>query len=519
MEPKRPRHIQLRPGSTPAAQARHALRYLHDAAELRRNPLAAPFFRSATDDESGVIALRAVIRAALAPASRALRIVQECDFASRPHKAVQFEMHISERQFYRDRSHAFAVVAGALARHPAGATSRDADLALKIDFLTDLLDTGDARAVAGAVDQTLHAGVPVHARARLHALSCGAALCRGDDEAAQRDLAAAVACAEQDPVAVADCRMAQSRFDYVDGRVAEAVLLVEDAVRVTRDGSLRDDPIAVRAHVRHLRHLARLHEESNDPRTSLDLLNDAKALLVTRTHGEHALLAVMKIDAACAALALPDHVQTAFAELADAHALACRAGAPHLLAWVECLTGCAKMTAGMPGALEHARLAVTLARSGMCGEWLARALNTISRVFAGCGEPARALELVDEGHAHVLLGRYIDAISGLRRAVALHALARHRDAANAAETACERIAAVNSSHFLGSAHLVAAASHAALGNPKRARAHLLDAALPILAASGFALDYLKANELALRLTGEQQYERRVAELTTSLIAS
>jgi hypothetical protein len=173
----------------------------------------------------------------------------------------------------------------------------------------------------------------------------------------------------------------------------------------------------------------------------------------------------------------------------------------------------------MPGALQHARLAVTLARSGMCGEWRARALNTASRVFAGCGEAGRALEIIDEARAHALPGRYIDAISGLWRASALHELSRDAEAASAAEAACARIAAVNRSQFLGSAHLVAAAAHAALGKRKLALAHLVDAALPILAASGFAMEYLKANELALRLTGDTQYERRVEELTSALIAS
>lgn len=99
------------------AAVRHLLRHLHDAAQLRLNPLAEHFFsRERIDDGDSLARVRASVMAAIARSfdengsgrarvhlQRQREIILRCDVAGEPDKSVLRELGLERRQFYREK--------------------------------------------------------------------------------------------------------------------------------------------------------------------------------------------------------------------------------------------------------------------------------------------------------------------------------------------------------------------------------------------------------------------------------
>lgn len=99
------------------AAVRHLLRHLHDAAELRLNPLAENFFSGkGFDDEDPLPRIRECVLTAIARCfdengsgrarvhlERQREIILRCDVAGEPDKSVLRDLGLERRQFYREK--------------------------------------------------------------------------------------------------------------------------------------------------------------------------------------------------------------------------------------------------------------------------------------------------------------------------------------------------------------------------------------------------------------------------------
>ena len=507
--------MNLRPGTTPGAQARHALRFVNDPSRLRLNPLTQRFFAAGADDEAALIAVRSAVRSALRPGSRVATIVEQCDLQGRPHKDVAGEMNLSERQFYRERSRAFAAIADALTQHEVEVASPELEIALRIDFLQDLVDNGFSGNVLASSEADLGDEMPRAVRARLFALRAAALGTIGDAHAVNAELAAATRLADADPLALAQCRMAEAEFAYREHRQDEAKRLVGEAIALTRDGAYRQDPVAVRAHVRHLLRLAHMSEESDDPQAACGLLDRAEALVTGRMNREQASLAGVLTEFAFAALCIPGKTRTAHQAASEARMLAYRARSSALAAFAELALAFAKILGGEAGAVRHARTGVDLARSSLAGDRLGAACLAAARAFALCGQPGVSDMLLREARMHLTPRQYLHTISLVREAEVLQAFGESEQSAHVAELACRRFGTVNRTHFLGSAHFAAANAYATLRRHVSASEHLR-AALPLLESAGLLVESIRANELAATLFSEPRYARHARDLRRAL---
>jgi hypothetical protein len=509
--------VNLRPGTTPAAQARHVLRFLHDPARLRHNPLTARFFAGDADDEAALMTVRSVVRAALPPGSRMLALVERCDFQGRPHKDVAREMNLSERQFYRERSRGFRAIADALARHDVEMTNPELEIGLRIDFLHDLLQNGFAGNALAFSDSDLSAGVPRSAQARLYALRAAALVWVADAPAVAAELALASRLADGEPLAVAQCRMAEAELAYRELRVDDAKRLAGEAIALTRAPAHGQDPVAVRAHVRHLLRLAHISEESDDPRAACALLDRAEAFVTARMNREHPMLGSLMVEFAFAALCIPGKARAAEKAALEARMLAYRARSSAVAAHAEIALAFVRILAGDPAAMRHAFAGVELGRHGLAGEPLGGVCLAAARALTLCGQAGAAELLIREARTHLTPRRYLHSISLIREAEALQALGDSEQSARAAELACRRLGSVSGGHFLGSAHFAAANAYAALGRHVTASEHLR-IALPLLESAGIVVESIRANELAASLFGDPRYARNARELRHSSAA-
>ena len=112
---------RARPASSWSAACHHLFRHLGDARELRRNPIAAPFFHGAADcgihaDKLALAAIRNAILMALSEyeldalasgrveeCRRRRAIVESHILSGQPAESVAKEIHLSRAQFYRER--------------------------------------------------------------------------------------------------------------------------------------------------------------------------------------------------------------------------------------------------------------------------------------------------------------------------------------------------------------------------------------------------------------------------------
>lgn len=501
-----------------AASGLWVLRRIRNARALRGHPLTARFFAGIGDDDVVLEAIQTLVRAALPAGSRGTRIVEACDLDDVPHKQVWRRLGISERTFYRARSSAAATVAAALARVPAAVAIRTPELELDIEAWYDLHRTGFPAAVLTCSADALAPDMRPALRARLHALRATARTYAGPQDAFELELREAERFARGDRLAVADVFGARATAHYVRGETMAAIELRTRAVELSGAERVVATRAGLRAHVRHLQHLGNWHVEMVDARSGLALLERALALVLVREPNLPAVLAQLREEIACAALCVPDRAATAGNAIDQARMLAIRHGLTGRLAWIEVIAAWAKAPLRAAEALRYARRGTVLADASLGGEWLARLLLTASRVYCMHGESAAALALTERARAHIVPGGYLEAFAMMRRAEALIASGAYGDAAPIAASARSRIAAVNSSHYLGAAHATEAQAHRGLGDTARAAEHIVTA-VPLLEQGGFTLELARANQLAASLTGDRRYRQRADELDRALRAS
>jgi tetratricopeptide (TPR) repeat protein len=155
---------------------KHLLQHLHDASELRLNPLAEPYFsRDRSDDAGALLRIKDAVTAAIARCfddasvgrarvhlQRQREIVLRCDIAGEADKAVLGDIGLERRQFYREKRLARIRLGEALQHSVPSRSIGDAEVIdpcrIAMAHFRVLRDSGDS-ASAVALLQSLRANV------------------------------------------------------------------------------------------------------------------------------------------------------------------------------------------------------------------------------------------------------------------------------------------------------------------------------------------------------------------------
>jgi hypothetical protein len=480
---------------------RHLMRSLNDAPALRRNRLARSLAFPG-EDAQFVAALHDFVRSVLPARSRAWQAVHG-EANGESHKNIAARLGISERQFYRERERARALLREALrARHYLRVVHDPAEiLADELETLHAALEAGDVEWVLRRADDVLSAGLPPDLIRAFAALRACALAASGRHDAA----AAALREADGADAPASDERETEFAAAYVlaaQGRHREALAHAERAAE-PRTGDDVDDR-GRRSAARRLCLLGNLHQEYCDPARALGVLETARQALLACAMPPQGALVAVQIDIAATRLAVPDMLDQAGDEITEAY----RTAAWHDLhvqrATAE-IIGELAVLSGVTAARATSRPAgAPLDVAGMRGHAAGRMHLLSSRLRSARDDSRGALRSVQAARRSIPGAHYLAKFADLREAEALLCAGEPHAALPLALAAVDGVSLGGASHYGGSAHVAAARALHLLGRTGAAREHC-EAGVERMRRGALVVDLSRALRLALRLTGDVRY--------------
>jgi len=526
-----------------AAAAQHLLRHLDDPAGLRHNALVSPLFEK-VEGASRISAVLGRVQDLVRRCADTLRadtsggesserrerqyqILVRCDLGSEAHDAVAADLHLSRRQFYRERKEAseflarfveeyvrerfaqtqhvsldrFALeVARAKALRLAGEPSASERV------LRDLIasDDGFARKVepwCGLIDLLTHDNRGVEAQRELEQL--------------RHDLA------NTDGLGREEMLQSQARIDmqvagylWMQGRMSDTVALDErdegSVVAMARSVNPSAREFFVRTRIRQA--MCGLMTGALD-RAAANL-EDVRAMLSSED-----LPLALRIEFLLVYGSLRDHVggsDDTLPLVGEALNLAKRHGLVELV--IDAMSGLSSAAQARGDFAAGSRYVYEILpvaeRSGLAMQQ-GVLLNVAAMSEAALGKHEAAIDLARRART-VLSVDSLEAIySSLAEGQASLTIRDYAGAGAAAELAFSAASAIRSDRLAGTALRLLAESAAGLGKDAEARERIVGA-IAALEREGPPYALLQALQAAARITGERRFRQTAAELSATL---
>lgn len=526
----------------PIAAVRRLLRRLDDPAELRSNPLAAPYVAGAQSAGPAAVVERTMaarIRAAVVSAIDALEapnadvrsrgarqraILTRCDLRGEKHQGVARDLGISRREFYRERRRALERLAVSLEREFSTpvepARIRPSEFELRMQYASSLRMVGHFDAALKELDLAHDAPAPdaVRALCRSVEIACDA----GDAKRAHRALEAArralAASGASGSILGAAVALSEGLLAWHTGNMPDSLRAYESALDQLRSSGAANDPGALEIAVAALLAKADVLSESGKADDALAALGEA-ALACDRLAHPSPLLRGDLAAAYGSAHALMrgglslaiDELQEAFSTYQRHHAIrrAAKASIELCVLFMQ--------RENYEDALSYGRTALGVARSVCGSDEAAYMCLNLSYAEARSGNAKEALLLTKQARKVVTPGGFVAGLCALAEAEARLAARQCGAAIRTARAARAAMTRLGGERYVGAALRIEAEAQEQLGEAAAARASI-SAAVETLERFGHAFSLVQAYRCSARLTSNRKHRAAANELMATLLS-
>ena len=513
------------PATSSRNDVRSLLRHIHEPGRLRGNPFV---------ERLGGSPLRLVVEAAVNRLPwRARTILTRCDLGGELNRVVACDLGICLRQFYRERSMAFRLLAELLSNDHVNTIV--STLVVEPDLVRTFLGYAAALENAGhfqeAVSQLeqlssdeLHGEPRARVECRLVSLCCD----YGDRDRARTHLAILNAIIDTLPIDVPDHAMlfieakaARAQLCYLEGAFTKAREIAEDALmklRTVDRTAFRERHSQGSATVLLL--LARLCSYAGEFKRGLSAASEARATLECGDMSHTRLFVESLAMSATIRVFTPRGLSAAIIESAQALEAAQRLGLARQCANVaNNLAGVYLFRGKLDRAAAFAREAIKVGRLVCSQEEILTFCGNFATIQVSRGDTVLAREaLADSREFGVSKNAFIGHVLQLPAAEVLLLENEFSLALAAAKKVTDAMRAIGNARFLGSALRIEAEAHNGLGNSKHATRAIRES-VELLLHHPHPYALYRSYASASRLTGRAAYTRAAEDLMGELRAS